>query len=215
MARKTKEEALATRETLLDAAARIFCEKGVANTSLDDIARAAGMTRGAIYWHFRNKTDLMDALFERRKMPLDEAWGDCCPHGMSDPLGRIRDNAVEMLRRAANDESTRQVYNILFHRCEGADEGAMAHCLESRKECVPVIRTWFEAAVANGQLPAGLDITTAIAGFFSYLDGLIYNSFLHPDVLRLDELAEHFVDTYLAGLQHGGANSADRKRQQA
>lgn len=203
VARKTKEEAQETRERLLDAAARTFCEKGVANTSLDDIARAAGVTRGAFYWHFRNKTDLMAALWERKKMPLNETWATCCPAGMKNPLERIRQNAIEMLRRAATDESTRQVYKILFHKCEGAEDGEtiMARCLESRKECVPAIHTYFDAAVAAGQLPKDLDVRTAIAGFFSFLDGLIYNSFLHPDVIQLADLAEHYVDVYLEGLK--------------
>src|SRR5690606_27022813 len=56
MARRTKEEALETRDRLLDAAAAVFCDKGVTNTSLCDISKAAGVTRGAFYWHFRNKT---------------------------------------------------------------------------------------------------------------------------------------------------------------
>lgn len=202
MVRKTKEEALETRERLLDAAARMFCAKGVANTSLDDIARAAGVTRGAFYWHFRNKGELVDALLDRKKMPLDEAWGSCCPSNDPDPLGRIRRNAVGMLQRAATDEGTRQVYEILFHKCEVVEDGEsiMQRCLASRKECVPNIAAFFEAAIERGQLPAA-DVTTVIAGFFSYLDGLIYNSFLHPEIIRLGELAEHYVDVYLEGLK--------------
>lgn len=204
MARKTKEEAQETRERLLDAAAQVFCDKGVTNTSLDDIAKTANVTRGAIYWHFRNKTDLMGALWERTKMPLDEVWGGCCSSAECDPLGRIRRNAVYMLRRAVTDEKTRQVYNILFHKCENvADaEPIQARRLESRTECAPKIQTFFEAAIEAGQLPKGLDARTAMIGFFSYLDGLIYNWFIHPDIIHIDELAEHFVDTYIAGLKH-------------
>src|SRR3546814_1649852 len=56
--RRTKEEALETRESILDAAERIFFERGVSRTTLDQIARAASVTRGAVYWHFQNKSDL-------------------------------------------------------------------------------------------------------------------------------------------------------------
>ena len=204
MARKTIEEAEITRERLLDSAAQVFCDKGVTSASLDDIAKAAGVTRGALYWHFRNKTDLMSALWERTRMPLDEIWGGCCSSAECDPLGRIRKNAVDMLRRAVTDEKTRQVYNILFHKCECVDEAepALARRRESRSECAPKIETFFAAAVEAGQLPKSLHPRTAMIGFFSYLDGLIYNWFLHPDVILLDELAEHFVDTYIAGLKH-------------
>lgn len=203
MVRKTKEEAQETRERLLDAAGRVFSEKGVTNTSLGDIAKAAGMTRGAIYWHFCNKTELMAALWERTKMPLDEAWSGCCSEADCDPLGRIRNNAIAMLRRSVTDENTRQVYEILFHKCESVSEAEpiMARRLESRNECRPTIEGFFMAAVKAGQLPADLDVRSAMAGFFSYLDGLIYNSFIHPEAVRLDEMAEHFVDIYIEGLK--------------
>ena len=52
MARRTKQDAQATREALLDAAEHVFEQRGVARTSLNHIAEAAGLTRGAVYWHF-------------------------------------------------------------------------------------------------------------------------------------------------------------------
>jgi len=202
--RKTKEEALETRERLLDAAGRVFSEKGVTNTSLGDIAKSAGMTRGAIYWHFCNKTELMAALWDRTKMPLDETWGGCCPESDRDPLGRIRGNAIRMLQRAVNDEKTRQVYDILFHKCECVDEAEpiMARRMASRKECAPTIEGFFAAAIESGQLPAGLDPHRAMIGLFCFIEGLIYNSLIQPEALRLAEMAEHYVDTYIAGLKH-------------
>src|SRR5690606_616469 len=73
MVRRSKEDALATRTSLLDAAERAFLEKGVAGTSLNDIAVEAGTTRGAIYWHFRDKADLFNAMMQRVVMPLQFA----------------------------------------------------------------------------------------------------------------------------------------------
>ncbi len=65
MVRKTKEEAQETRNAILDAAEVVFQEHGVSRTSLAEIAKAAGVTRGAIYWHFENKADLFDAMIQR------------------------------------------------------------------------------------------------------------------------------------------------------
>jgi len=48
MVRRTKEEAEQTRDQILDAAEILFFERGVAHTSLEQIARAAGVTRGAV-----------------------------------------------------------------------------------------------------------------------------------------------------------------------
>ena len=72
MARKTKLEAQETRNSLLDAAELLFQERGVSRCSLQDIAQAAGVTRGAIYWHFSNKADLVQALLDTLHEPLDE-----------------------------------------------------------------------------------------------------------------------------------------------
>ena len=61
MVRRTKEDALETRKRILDAAVEVFNRLGVAQTSLNDVAKEAGVTRGAIYWHFTNKVAMFDA----------------------------------------------------------------------------------------------------------------------------------------------------------
>ena len=62
MARRTKEEALQTRNDLIDAAELVFELRGVAGASLQEVAETAGVTRGAVYWHFRDKVDLFNAM---------------------------------------------------------------------------------------------------------------------------------------------------------
>lgn len=204
MVRKTKDEALATREGLLDAAVRVFGEKGVSQASLAEIANAAGVTRGAIYWHFKNKTDLIDALLKRTKIPQEEAWGSCCDAAERDPLGFIRDRAVDALRLGTTDENTRQVWNILFHKCEPVDhtEPIAARKLASRHDCALNMESFFRAAMDRGQLPAGLDPRTATTGLSCYLDGLIYNWLMDPEAVPLAEQAERYVDIYIEGLKH-------------
>ncbi len=64
MARRTKEEAAATRESVLLAALDLFSEKGYSHTTFSDIAKRIGKTRGAVYWHFENKQALLSALIE-------------------------------------------------------------------------------------------------------------------------------------------------------
>ena len=85
MARRTKEDAAATRELLLDAAEREFCERGASRTSLAEVASAAGVTRGAVYWHFRDKSDLFSAMCARAKLPAGEYN---CQVTVLDPTGQ-------------------------------------------------------------------------------------------------------------------------------
>lgn len=62
MARKCKEDAEKTRLAVLESALDVFCEKGYAKATFDEIAARAGFTKGAVYWYFRNKADLISAL---------------------------------------------------------------------------------------------------------------------------------------------------------
>jgi len=62
MARKTKEDTKMTREMIMKAALDLFIERGYDRTTLDDIARAVGLSKGAVYWHFENKQALLSKL---------------------------------------------------------------------------------------------------------------------------------------------------------
>ena len=64
MARKTKEETAKTREAILESALDLFNEKGYSGTTLNDIANRLTLTKGAVYWHFKNKQDLFNTLIE-------------------------------------------------------------------------------------------------------------------------------------------------------
>src|SRR5690606_41278730 len=70
VARRTKAEAEATREAILDAAEEVFIENGVSRATLEQIARRAGVTRGAVYWHFKDKNDLFTAMINRVRLPM-------------------------------------------------------------------------------------------------------------------------------------------------
>lgn len=203
MARKTKEEAQETRSQVLDAAERVFSEKGVTNTSLNEIAVAAGVSRGAIYWHFKNKYELIEALLQRAKLPLDEMLDARSADFPDDPLGQIRAQSITVLQSCVADPHLHAVCTILFHKCEHiADaEPVLRRHLESREECAREIQHRFRAAIDAGQLPAELDIRLATFGLFSYIDGLIYNWLLDPAQYPLADVAPQLVNIYLDGLR--------------
>src|SRR4029453_894757 len=122
MARRTKEAAQATRERLLDAAEALFREQGVTRTSLSEVATAAGMTRGAVYWHFKDKADLFRAMCDRATLPLEanfERAGACAE---TDPLGTLRTLSIGALQSLATDTRAQKVFEIVFHKSELVDE---------------------------------------------------------------------------------------------
>ncbi|MCE1116776.1 MULTISPECIES: TetR family transcriptional regulator [Pseudomonas] len=70
--RRSKAEVEQTRQRLLDAAERVFSDRGYAVARLEDIADVAGLTRGSIYWHFDGKPELLEAVIERAWFPWDQ-----------------------------------------------------------------------------------------------------------------------------------------------
>lgn len=66
MARKTKEDTEQTRSAILDSALKTFYEKGFSRTTFDEIAKRINLTKGAVYWHFRNKADVIAAIIKQR-----------------------------------------------------------------------------------------------------------------------------------------------------
>ena len=113
MARRTKEEALETREQVLDAAEQVFRERGVGHASLAEVADAAGVTRGAIDPHFASKAELFEAMLARAEMPLDAAF-DAPQLPVADPLGTVRETAIKALLHLTSSDRVRNIFDVAF-----------------------------------------------------------------------------------------------------
>ncbi len=204
MARKTKVEAQVTRERLLDAAEGIFRERGVTRTSLSEIATAAGMTRGAVYWHFKDKADLFRAMCDRATMPLDAMFEQAGENAAADPLGTLRALSIGALQSLAGDRRAQKVFEIVFHKSELVDELAdlaSAH-REERCVCLAQIEDIMQRCAAVGQLAADLDAKLATQGLHALMVGIMHEWVLDPSAYDLGAAAPALIDTYLAGLRH-------------
>jgi len=103
MARKTKEEAQKTRQQLIEAAITQFSTRGVASTTLTDIADAAGLTRGAVYWHFTSKTELFNAIWDQQ-LPLSDLIDERLTlDARDDPLLILRERFIVALQYIAHE----------------------------------------------------------------------------------------------------------------
>jgi TetR/AcrR family acrAB operon transcriptional repressor len=213
MARRTKTEAASTRDTLLDAALKVFRSQGVAHTSLEEVAAAAGVTRGAIYWHFRDKAELFEAMCERAAMPMEAMLGCAGGGRCADPLGTLRDMAVLGLTRLACDARTQAVFDVMFHKCEfTADLAPVAVRQRSADEgCRRQVIGLLEQAVARGQLPADTDPALAAALLRAFMVGVMHEWVQNPSAYDLEHSAPVFIDTLLAGLATNPPRRARRK----
>lgn len=129
--RRTKAEAEETRLSILSAAERVFFEKGVSTASLDDVAKAAGVTRGAIYWHFANKTDLFLELYNTVNLPIEDMIARDVEQPAAEVLCYIEKSAGDWLTELAADEHRQRIFTILL-RCPYGDD--LLPVLEKQQE---------------------------------------------------------------------------------
>ncbi|GAB2539364.1 MAG: TetR family transcriptional regulator [Giesbergeria sp.] len=202
MARRTKADAQATRNALLDAAERLFEEKGVSRTSLNDIAVAAGATRGAIYWHFKDKADLFNAMMERATLPMEQLLTGTGPDAPPASMQVVCDAMLEGLRRIASDAQLRRVMQIAIHRVEYVEElGAVqARHLQMHRQWLARNRIALERAFAERPWPTAVPPDMAALGLQVLIEGLLQSWLLDPQAYDLVQAARISVGTYLRGL---------------
>ncbi|HBP42753.1 MAG: TetR family transcriptional regulator [Vreelandella alkaliphila] len=198
MARKTKAEAAATREALLDAAEEVFFAKGVARTSLEQIARHADLTRGAVYWHFKNKGDLFMALVERVHMPfqsLMEEVNNADP--TISPLTAIQLACHAGLNRM-EQPSHQRILSILLHRCEFfSDINPIQMQDEIADECFDEMLSVFQLAQQQQLLRADLTPEVATRLMQAALGGLFHDWLRNPESFSLRERGGELIDTLI------------------
>ncbi len=203
MVRRTKEEAQATRTHILDTAELVFEKHGVSGTSLNEIAEAAGLSRGAIYWHFENKADLFNAMMERVTLPLEETDDAGAFKGPDITLSQMRSGIVDVLRKVTADPQLRRVFDIATHKVEyvGEMNAVRERHLAMRNECLADMAHALKRAVRSGEVPKGIPPRHAALGILAVFDGLLQNWMLDRDGFDLVRVGEHVLDAYLRGLK--------------
>lgn len=204
MARRTKEEALVTRNRLLDAAERLFQAQGVSRTSLHQIAVEAGATRGAIYWHFKDKADLFNAMMERVTLPFETA---ACADLLTnpEPLRQLESSVVSALARIAGDTQIHRVFDIASHMVEYTGETASLRerHLAAREECVADFEQVLTQSARSTGLSLPLPARQAAGGLHAMLSGLMRDWLLQPQAFDLVSAGRHLLQVYLRGLGFG------------
>lgn len=201
MARKTKAEAQKTRQLLIEAAIEQFATRGVANTTLTDIADAASLTRGAVYWHFSNKVEIFNAIWQEQ-CPLREIICGLLSQGKEDdPLFILRELFVTALQYISQDRRQRTLLEILYHKCEF--EQGMISEYEIRERIgfnYENVRHILQKCVAAGRISPQTNIDTTLIVFHGFFCGLIKNWLMSPEKLDLYRHAPELVDNILSTL---------------
>jgi len=174
--RRTKQAAAATKEAILDAAEEAFLELGVSHTSLNTIAKRAGVTRGAIYFHFPDKMAIYRAIIERIIFPQEEMIREIEASSLINPLDILQQTACCRLGSFCNNPQQQRVVMILTQRCEYVGEFVeiMGRLRQAIEQMIDLFTRLLRLADERGMLSPNWkpeDAARAIVAVFSGLIG--------------------------------------------
>lgn len=194
--RKTKLDAMRTRQLLIDTAIAEFARRGVSNTTLTDIADAAHVTRGAIYWHFSSKAELFNEIWKQQEEIKETTYLMSDEH--PEPLAQLREILKAPLKAVAVDPKRRALVDILYHKCEFTADMMSEYeikniaCFDKENLAKALKR-----CVESGQVSATINIDVTIILLQSCINGIISDWLSQPDAFNLFALLEDLVDNML------------------
>ncbi len=174
--RRTKEDAARTREAIVDAALACFDRHGIARTTLEQIASGAGVTKGAIYWHFSGKRAILHAIREEVSIPLlDRADCTLLNAGERPALERIERFLCAILEALEKDPATRRAFSVMQFKCEYTDElaGELADMLRNNERLATALGSAYAQARKGREVAASLAPRLAALETLVFLSGLV------------------------------------------
>ncbi|WP_349985543.1 TetR family transcriptional regulator [Stenotrophomonas sp. WHRI 8082] len=186
MARKTKEETQATREGILDAAEACFHEHGVARTTLEMIGARAGYTRGAVYWHFKNKIDVLAAVIERVRLPFMQELDRAATESRDTPVLDLRSVILGSLNDLAADPRLRNTMEIMLRSDASADSKVLTDLQqEGFRDGLERMARALRRAEQLGQLKVGANPDVAARMLHATVLGVLHGAMVEPDLMDI------------------------------
>jgi AcrR family transcriptional regulator len=184
----------ARREQILSAALTCFAEKGFHASTMDDLVRASGLSKGSLYWHFSSKEEVFLALVDSFTAELYGAWDD---------IAESDDDKLEVLKREC-ETSVRRFADERLFLLAWAEFFTHPAGRERLRDAYEVARGKFEAIVeagrANGSLCDGPPAPSVASTLVATFEGIFLQWLVDPD-FSLEEQAAHSWELLEKGLR--------------
>lgn len=199
--RRTKEDAAITRQRLLAAALAVFVRCGYEGASLDDIAEAAGVTKGSIFHHFGSKAGIYNTLVaESSGRYVDIVEGIFAARAPArDTLRRI---LAAPLVLAARNEDFRAVQELMFLKTAVTPEleEGMARKIQGIRMFLDRLAEVAEAGIRSGELRQDVTGRDIAVSLFAQQNGLLMLMLLDPVSISVNQQVEHLADIFIQGI---------------
>lgn len=195
-----KEEVTDTRQRILEAAARVFARKGYQGSTLDEVASDAGLTKGAIYWHFKNKHDLFFALvdyrFQRDTAPLHEEVQQAL--ACEDSLESMKDLLRGVMSRIQQDPDWSRLYLEVMG--QSRDPEIRSRVALFHEQALRVSASFVEVFQQSGRYCGDYHARDVAMMWHAIVDGLVMAHLMSPDTVDLEQLSDRLMTMMWHGL---------------
>lgn len=204
MARRTPEEAAQTRQQLIDTGLQLFSRQGIENTTLKQIAQAAGVTHGALYWHFRNRADLLLQIHHAHELPFEAQYLEQCQGVQQDALAALRQYIKGVLVGFARDPAAAAIYRVFYMPATPvADLAEVATELDDNRALwLEQLRFFLKQARKQKQLRKDGSAASQALVMQAALSGLLQEWLRTEGGFDLQHEGLKLVEILLAGLPH-------------
>lgn len=193
------------RRRLLDAALRVFAERGFAGASLDEVAAAARLTKGAIYSNFASKDDLFFAMMSDQAMTRIQIIRDVLGRNSNEVEGG---HALREIGRLLTEAFTQQreweLVLLDFWRRAVGDDQVRQRFLTHRRALRTTIAESIEQILGRSPGVGGLTVDEVVTVVLALFNGLAIERYVDPELVNAD-----LFGRVLDMLGHDGRGDAD------
>ena len=191
MEQPSRKKGQDTRDRILDAAEDVFYEKGYFQTALNEIAQVAGMTRGAIYWNFKNKEDVFNEMCNRVRKLMMDLVVDASERDDGNPIEALKQTQARITREIVQNSRFRKVLTIILLRCEYTHEmnRVRVQMLEWRRYTNGLLEEALTGAQKKRLLSQDLDIRMMVDMLRDSYWGMVRDWLFDPTQYELEERA--------------------------
>lgn len=203
--RKNKTDSQKTRQYLLDSALEVFYRKGVARASLEEIAVEAGVTRGALYWHFKNKEDLFEALFENCFGEIMAALDAATQMAEMDAWEQLQHSFFNIFQLVENSIRHQKFCTVINLKCERTVRNQTITALSEKYHAMchhRIYETLF-LCYQQGKFPKNIDLCKAILYLESNVVGIMQIWLGQPERFNLSTTGMEMLNAAMKALANG------------
>ncbi|OFC70220.1 TetR family transcriptional regulator [Alteromonas confluentis] len=201
--RRTKEDAELTKQAILKAAVDVFSERGVAKASLEEIARRAEVTRGAVYWHFKNKMEIFDALHDSLHTPFIERIMEGLEAEHPNPVGQLQELCTNIFLDLDRDIQQRKALTLFLLKCDYSGE---LECRQEEQVKAKAIKMqafagYYKRAIKLGHIADDISAEDYTIAMSCFMRGVLHEYLEAPEEFDMQKRAPIIMKIYFGGLR--------------